>query len=123
MFTEKPDAMLSDAQKKGLGLMRQYLDTHGNTGVQQLLDTCVYDVLRYMAIFPGGINKLADSDGRILPDCWLLPPGSTALDFAATVHTDLAKHFIRAIDVRQRKTVGKEHPLKHRDVIEIVAGK
>ncbi|MBN1792835.1 redox-regulated ATPase YchF [Candidatus Woesearchaeota archaeon] len=115
---------LSDAQKKGLDYIKvNVLDRFGGTGVQRLIDSMVFDVLKKIAIFPGGVNKLADSEGRVLPDCFLLKEGSTALDFANTIHTDLAKGFIRAIDVRTKKTLGKDYPLKHRDVIEIVSSK
>ena len=37
--------------------------------------------------------------------------------------TDFGEKFIRAIDVRTKKTVGKEHKLKHLDILEIVANK
>jgi ribosome-binding ATPase len=115
---------LSDAQKKGLEYIRQnVLLKYGGTGVQKLIDTMVFDVLKRVAIFPGGINKLADSEGRVLPDCFLLKQGATALDFAATIHTDLANGFIRAIDVKSRKTLGKEYVLHNRDVIEIISSK
>jgi (p)ppGpp synthase/HD superfamily hydrolase len=49
--------------------------------------------------------------------------GSTALDFAFRLHTDIGNNFIRAIDVHTKRTVGKEHVLKHRDVMEIVVRK
>ena len=58
-----------------------------------------------------------------MPDCFLIPEGSTALDFAFKIHTDLGKGFIRAIDAKTKRTVGKEHVLKHRDVLEIVSNK
>ena len=58
-----------------------------------------------------------------MPDCFLLPKGSTALDFAYRVHSDLGDKFIRAIDVRTKMTVGKDHVLKNRDVVEIVSDK
>jgi hypothetical protein len=64
-----------------------------------------------------------DSEGRVLPDCFLLKQGSTTLDFANTIHTDLAQGFIRAIDVKTKKTLGKEHVLSNRDVIEIISSK
>ena len=38
----------------------------------------------------------ADSKGNILPDCYLLREGSTALDFAYSLHTDIGKNFIKA---------------------------
>jgi len=115
---------LNDAQKKGLDYIRNnVLKKYGGTGVQKLLNTIVFDFLKYIAIFPGGINKLMDSEGRVLPDCFLLRQGSTTIDFARTIHTDLAEGFIRAIDVKTKKTLGKEHVLKNRDVIEIISSK
>ena len=91
------------------------------TGVQQILNTAVFNLLKYIAIFPGSPNKLKDSKGRILPDCFLLPSGSTALDFAYHLHTDFGKNFIRAIDARTKMAWGKEHVLKHRDILEIIS--
>ncbi|MFH0869795.1 MAG: redox-regulated ATPase YchF [archaeon] len=115
---------LNEAQKKGLEYIRSnVLKKYGSTGVQKLLNTIVFDFLKYIAIFPGGVNKLMDSEGRVLPDCFLLRQGSTTLDFARTIHTDLAEGFIRAIDVKTKKTLGKEHVLKTRDVIEIISSK
>ncbi len=114
---------LNEKQKKGLEIIRKVLQEWGSTGVQEVLNKVVLDVLGYIVVFPGGARKLQDSKGRILPDAFLLPPGSTALDFAYKIHTDLGKNFISAIDVRTKKHVGKDYKLKNRDVIEIVAGK
>jgi ribosome-binding ATPase YchF (GTP1/OBG family) len=123
-FKIKDESKMSDAQKKALNFIKEsVLKKFGNTGVQQVLDKSVFELLKYIPIFPGGINKLADSEGRVLPDCFLLPKDSTALDFAFKIHTDLGKNFIRAIDVKTRRTVGKEHLLKPGDVVEIVADK
>jgi hypothetical protein len=120
-FTEK--GTLTAAQKTALQRIHGLLNEWGSTGVQQALDAAVFEHLKYIAVFPGGISKLADQFGNVLPDCFLLPPGSTALDFAFKVHTSLGEKFIRAIDVRSKKSVGKEHLLKHRDIVEIVAGR
>ncbi len=115
---------LSEKEKKVLEFIDQnILKKFGSTGVQQALETLVFDVLGYIAVFPGGIDNLADKEGRILPDCFLLSKGSTALDFARKIHEDLAKHFVKAIDVRTKKPLGKDYKLKHRDVIHIVAAK
>ncbi len=115
---------LNDKQKTALSsIQHNILDKFNSTGVQKTLDTAIFTLLGYMAIFPGGISKLEDKDGNRLPDCFLLPAGSTALDFAYKLHTDLGKNFICAKDVRTKRTVGKEHLLKHRDVVEIVSGK
>jgi len=101
--------------------IKKLLSEWGNTGVQQCLNTVVYDFLKYITVFPGGVNNLKDSQGRVLPDSFLLPPNSTALDFAYRLHSDFGDNFIRAIDVKTKKTIGKEHILQEGDVIEIVA--
>ena len=119
----EPEKM-SQQQLNGLKFIKEnVLDKHGSTGVQETLNKAVFEVLKCMAVFPGGINKLADKYGRILPDCFLLPPNSTALDFAYKIHTDIGNSFIRAIDVKKKLTVGKEHRLQNGDVIEIISGK
>jgi len=116
---------ITEKQKNALEFIKKtILDEYEfGTGVQKMLNTAVFETLGYIPIFPGGLHKLEDQDGRVLPDCFLLPRNSTALDFAFKVHTDLGKKFIRAIDVKTRMTVGKEHKLKFGDVVEIVANK
>ncbi len=123
-FAILEEGKLSDAQKKGLELIRtNVLEKYGSTGVQEVLNKAVVELLHYKAIFPGGMSKLEDQYGRVLPDCFLLPPETTALDFAFKLHTDFGKNFVKAIDVKKRMPVGKEHVLKHLDVVEIKAGK
>lgn len=113
---------LNDRQKAALELIQKnVLDKFPEgTGVQSVLNTVVFELLKYMAIFPAGVNKLADSKGNILPDCFLLPENSTALDFAYAVHTDLGKNFIRAINAKTKMIIGKDYKLKHRDALEII---
>jgi len=112
---------LSKAQKEALEFIKKnVLDKYGSTGVQDVLDKAVFDILKYVAIFPGSSGKLQDSEGRTLPDCFLLPPESTALDFAFSIHTDIGNKFIKAIDIRTKKPIGKDHVLKNLDVIEIM---
>ncbi|MBW2978078.1 redox-regulated ATPase YchF [Candidatus Woesearchaeota archaeon] len=115
---------LNDQQKKALEFVKEnVLKKFGSTGIQQVLDDAVFKLLKYIAIFPGGVNKLEDKDGNVLPDCFLLPQGSTALDFAYNIHTDLGDNFIKAISVRTKQIIGKDHVLNNRDVIEIVTRK
>ena len=90
------------------------------TGVQSVLNNAVFGLLDYIAVFPGSANKLGDSKGNILPDCFLLPPGSTALDFAFFLHTDFGKNFIKAINAKTKMVLGKDYLLKHRDALEII---
>ena len=112
---------LNSKQKDALELIRKnVLDEYGSTGVQEVLNKTVFELLKYIAIFPVATQKLTDLKGNILPDCLLLPESSTALELAFAVHTDFGKNFIKAIDVRTKQAVGKEHKLKHRDGLEII---
>ena len=111
-INEKQEAALESIQKN-------VLEVYGSTGVQNVLNSVVFELLKYIAIFPAG-SKLTDSKGNVLPDCFLLPPGSTALDFAYYLHSDIGDNFVKAIDIRTKRAVGKEHELKNRDGIEIL---
>jgi ribosome-binding ATPase YchF (GTP1/OBG family) len=111
----------SEKQRQALELIRKnVLEIFGSTGVQEILNKSVFDFLKYIAIFPAASNKLVDSQGRILPDCFLMPPGTTALDFAFKLHTGIGNNFVKAIDAKTKKAVGKDHVLKNRDGIEII---
>jgi ribosome-binding ATPase len=114
---------LSIDKKNALNFIEEFLEENKGTGVQEILNKMVFEKLKYISVWPGGVNKLEDKDGNRLPDCFLLPEGSTALDFAYRVHKDLGENFIKAITVRDKRAVGKEYKLKDRDVIEIVVKK
>jgi ribosome-binding ATPase len=115
---------LNEKQVKALDfIQKNILDIYKTTGVQDTLNKSVFEFLGYMPIFPGGVSKLADKNGNVLPDCFLLPPKSTAIDFAYKIHSDLGDKFIRAVDVKTKMTVGKDHLLKPGDVVEIMANK
>jgi ribosome-binding ATPase YchF (GTP1/OBG family) len=119
-FSIKGD--LTDKQKQALeSIKKNVLEKFEfGTGVQKILNYAVFNLLEYLAIFPASANKLGDSKGNILPDCFLLPKGSTALDFAYFLHTDFGKNFIKAIDARTKRILGKGYELKNRDAIEII---
>ena len=110
---------LNEGQKKALDRISGIIEEFGNSGVQEVLNKTVFEILDYIAVFPAG-EKLADSKGNILPDCYLMKKGSTALDFAYRIHSDLGKSFIKAIDVRTKRALGKDYLLKHIDGLEIV---
>jgi len=114
------EGKVNEKQKAALeSIKKNVLDAFNSTGIQEILNKAVFDFLRYIAIFPAGA-KLSDSKGNILPDCFLMPPGTTALDFAFKLHTDIGNNFVKAIDARTRLPIGKDHKLKHRDGIEIM---
>lgn len=124
IFTIKDESKLSEKQKKALEFVKKnVLEKYRTTGVQEVLDKAVFELLRYIAVYPVATSKLTDKDNRVLPDCFLVPQGITALDFAFKVHTDIGKNFIKAIDLKTKQVIGKEHVLNNRDVIEIVTSK
>jgi ribosome-binding ATPase len=120
-FTVKGD--LSAAQRKGLDYIAGHvLQPLGGTGVAKVLEAASFDLLRLIPVFPVEDEaKLTDKDGRVLPDCHLVPQGTTARQLAYRVHTDLGEHFIRAIDCRTHRAIGAEHELKAGDVVKVVA--
>ncbi len=124
-FTFVDESKLSEKQKFALNFIKENVlqKSVSGTGIQAALNAAVFDLLKYIVIFPGGVNKLTDQYGRTLPDCFLMPPKTTALDFAYRLHTDFGKNFIKAIDVKKRLPVGKDHPLQNGDVVEIHSGK
>jgi len=112
---------LNEKQQAGLETIKKnVLEKFNGTGVQDCLDTVVFKMLNYFPVFPAGTKGLVDSAGRTLADCFLMPPNSTALDFAYTLHTDMGDGFIRAIDVKTKQIIGKEHALKTGDAIELI---
>jgi len=110
---------LSEKQKNALEQVKEIIKEFGSTGVQEILNKVVFEVLEYIAVYPAGA-KLADSKGNILPDCFLMKKGSTALDFAYRLHTDIGDNFIKAIDIRTKRAVGKDYELKNGDGLEIM---
>lgn len=123
-FAIKDESKISDKQKKALEFIKtNILEKYNTTGVQDVLDKAVFDLLKYIAVYPVANSHLEDKDGNKLPDCLLVQKGITALEFAFKVHTDIGKNFIRAIDLKTKQVIGKEHVLNNRDVIEIVADK
>ena len=115
---------LSDKQKTALAfIQKNVLSKYSNTGIQDCLNKAVFELLKRVAVFPVATSKLTDQNGKILPDCLILPGNSTALDLAFKLHTDFGKNFIKAIDLHTKKPIGKEHILKNGDVIEIISKK
>ena len=119
-FTVKNEGKLNENQKKALQfIQRNILDKYGTTGVQDVLDKAIFDFLKYIVVFPGGVNNLVDKHGNVLPDAFLLKEGSTPVDFAFKIHTDIGKGYIKAINVKTKLPLGKDYIVKNRDVIEI----
>jgi ribosome-binding ATPase YchF (GTP1/OBG family) len=110
-------ADLPDEKVEGLEEIRQFVGAYGGTGVQTALETALFDVLDAIAVFPGA--EQPQEDGTFLQDCFVLPDGSTAEDFAYFLHSDIGEGFLHAHDIRTGRQVGADRELDHRDVIEI----
>lgn len=121
-FEVRPNVALTEQQKKALEVVRALVKKYGSTGVQEAVNIACFKLLRMVAVYPVEDEfKLADKKGNVLPDVRLLPEGSTAKDLAGTVHADLAKGFLHAIDARTKQRIGADHRLKDGDVIKIVS--
>ncbi len=116
---------LKETELEQLEKIREHiLKKYGGSGVQNLLNRAVFDYLNMITIYPvHDANSLADSDGNVLPDVYLVPKGTTAKEFAGYIHTDLMESFIHGIDARTKMRISDKHELKDRDVIKIVSAK
>ena len=122
-FSLNDEGQLNDGQKKALETIRQFLKKNGSTGVQDCIETAVLEKLDLIAVYPvEDETHFTDSQGRVLPDAYLVPRESTAHNLAYKVHTDIGDSFIRAIDCRSKRIIGKDYELQDGDIINIVAG-
>ena len=122
-FRLNDEGQLNDGQKKALETIRQFLKENGSTGVQDCIETAVLEKLDLIAVYPvEDETHFTDSQGRVLPDAYLVPRESTAHDLAYKVHTDIGDSFICAIDCRSKRIIGKDYELQDGDIIKIVAG-
>ncbi len=110
---------LNDKQSLALEEIRKILKEYGSTGIQEILNKVVFDLLEMIAVFPAG-EKMEDSKGNVLPDCYLMKKGSTALDFAFKLHSDIGKNFVKAINLKTKRAVGKDYVIQNRDGLEIM---
>ncbi len=112
----------SEEEKRALDYIRERVIRYfGNTGVQQVINRAVLEVLGYKVVFPvENAEKWTDSRGNVLPDAVLLPKDGTLRDLAAKVHTELAEEIKGGIDARTGRRIGADYVLKNGDVVKIV---
>ena len=109
-------------QKKALEYMSGFIAKNNGTGVQSIINTIVFQVLGDIVVYPvEDENKYTDHFGNVLPDALLVRKGTKAMELAETIHTDLAKSMLYAIDAKKKLRVGKDYVLKDNDVIKIVS--
>jgi hypothetical protein len=116
---------LSSSQGRALEVIRdKILLRFGSTGVQEAVNTAYYKLLSMITVYPvEDLEHLADHTGRVLPDAYLVPYGTTARQLAYIIHTELGEGFIYAIEAREKKRVGEDYKLKDRDVVSIVSAR
>jgi len=119
----KPEA-LTPEQLRGLETISKILKRWGTTGVQQLIEKAIRELLNLIVVYPvDDEGKLMDKKGNVLPDAFLVPKGTTAREFAYTIHTELGESFIHAIDARTKRRLGEDYELQDGDIIRIVSAK
>jgi len=116
---------LSESQLNALEKIRErILLKYGSTGVQDAINKAFFKLLNMITVYPvEDVEHLSDHKGRVLPDAYLVPYGTTARQLAFMIHTELGESFIYAVEARGKKRVGEDYVLKDRDVISIVSAK
>jgi ribosome-binding ATPase len=113
-----------ERQKEGLARMKAVLQENCGSGVQEIVDYVVYKKLDCIVVYPvEDEHRYCNNKGEVLPDAFLVPRGTTVIELAARVHTDLAHKFVGAIDGRKHIRVGADHQLQDGDVIKIIAAR
>lgn len=121
-FSLKENIEISLQQKKALEVVDNVFSKIETTGIQKALNSAVFDVLKTIVVYPvEDETKFCNKDGVVFPDAKLLVDGSTAKDLAETIHADIAKGFLHAIDCKTKQRIGAEHKLKNGDVVKIVS--
>jgi len=117
------ESRLTEQQLRILDYIREHiLGKWGSTGVQTVLNTVVFEVLKLRVVYPvEDPDKLTDHHGNVLPDAYLVEEGTTVRDLAYMIHTELGKTFLYAIDVRTKRRLSADYVLQDNDVISIVA--
>ncbi|GAA0299122.1 redox-regulated ATPase YchF [Halarchaeum salinum] len=111
-------ADVSADQEQGLEEIREFVTAFGGTGVQEALETALFEELGLKAVFTGdaGLNWTQGP----FPDVFLLPQDATAEDFAYAIHSDIGDGFLHGIDCRSQRQLGKDTVLDHNAVVEVV---
>ncbi len=121
-FSLKENIEISSQQKNALDVVHTVFSKIETTGIQKTLNSAVFDVLKTIVVYPvEDETKFCNKDGVVFPDAKLLVDGSTAKDLATTIHADIAKGFLHAIDCKTKQRIGAEHKLKNGDVVKIVS--
>jgi len=112
----------SKEQEEALNYLAEYIKKNNGTGVQQLIDSVVFNLLKMIVVYPvEDENKYTDHYGNVLPDAFLVKEGTIAIELAEKIHTSLAKNMLYAVDAKKKIRVPKDYRLKDNDVIKFVS--
>lgn len=113
---------LTKEQLKSLYTIKKLIfDKYGSTGVQKLINHCVFEVLNYIVVYPvRDPIKLCDKNGNILPDAYLIKRDTALKDFVSMIHTEIADKFLYGIDVKRKTRLKGDYILKNNDVVSFV---
>jgi len=112
----------SKEQEEALNYLAGYIKKNNGTGVQQLINSVVFNLLKMIVVYPvEDENKYTDHYGNVLPDAFLVKEGTTAIELAEKIHTSLAKNMLYAVDAKKKIRVPKDYKLKDNDVIKFVS--
>jgi ribosome-binding ATPase YchF (GTP1/OBG family) len=113
---------VSDEQRQGLQRIGEVMDSYGGTGIQQAMDTAVYDVLDRITAYPvEDATHWTDGQENVLPDAHLLGRGSTPRDLAYAVHSDIGDGYTHAIDARENRQISDDTELSEGAVVKIIS--
>jgi ribosome-binding ATPase YchF (GTP1/OBG family) len=123
-FTILQQDKFSEKELQVLNNLKKLLADFGSLGVQQALNSTVFEMLDMIPVYPvHDIQTYSDQDGRVLPDVFLVNRGITLRKFAGKIHTDFEKYFIHGIDARTKRRLGENYELKEGDIVKIVSAK
>ena len=120
----KPEK-LTESQKNALHTIREkILLRFESAGVQEAINLAFFQLLKMIVVYPvEDLERLSDHRGRVLPDAFMVPYGTTARELAYLIHTELGEGFIYAVEAREKRRIGENYVLKDRDVISIISAK
>lgn len=116
---------VTQSQSKALETIKErVLTKFGTTGVQDAINVAYFKLLNSIVVYPvEDIEHLSDHEGRVLPDAYIVPYGTTARGLAYRIHTELGDSFIFGVEAHEKKRVGEDYLLKNGDVISIVSAR
>lgn len=114
---------LSERQRDALDFItRDIMGEYMRTGVQFAINIAVFKLLKMNSVYPvANEESLSDTKGNVLPDLILMKDGSTVLDLAKEIHTDLPRGLLYAKDVRYKLRLPTSYQLRDRDVVSLVS--